>query len=244
MRRWVFVAALGVAAASGIITAGTAQASSAAWYQVYQSRSSGFFYQVAAISRTDTWAVGPTYTRAGNPIYRPFIRHFNGRSWQVITIPHASGSTADWVSASAADNVWVGRLGLNKRHVATTVVYRWNGARWKKIPTPAMTYLQGVVALAPNNVWAFGTSGTVPDDIFHWNGSRWRYYLADTIDFIPQGILTAGTAVPGTGFACRIRCSTTVARTSRQSRQPTSGSAGTTTPARTCCTGTGTAGTP
>jgi hypothetical protein len=53
---------------------------------------------------------------------------------------------------------------------------------------PAMTYLQGVVALAPNNVWAFGTSGTVFDDIFHWNGSRWQYYLAANTNFVPQGI--------------------------------------------------------
>lgn len=191
MKRWVAVAAMGLAAASGIVTPGTAQASRLAWYQIYQSRPHGSFYQVAAISRHDVWAVGDVDTKAGNLIYRPFIRHFNGRSWQAITIPQAS-STADWVSASAANNVWVGGLGLTNRHVATTVVYRWNGARWKKIPMPAMTFLQGVVALAPDNVWAFGDSGTVADDIFHWNGSKWRYYLASDTNFIPQGISATG----------------------------------------------------
>ncbi len=200
MKRRVVVAAMGLAAASGIFTAGTAQASSAVWYQVYQAQSFGFFNQVAAISRTNIWAVGPAHTSTGKIIYRPFIRHFNGRSWQAITIPHSSGSTAEWVSASASNNVWVG--GLKNSQIDTTVVYRWNGARWKKIPMPALTDLYGVVALAPNNVWAFGTSGTVPDDIFHWNGVRWQYSLNGSTNFIPQGISALG---PGdvwvSGFA-------------------------------------------
>jgi hypothetical protein len=193
-------AALGLAAAGGIVAPGAARASSGAWYQVYQSHFSGSFSQIAAISQNNIWAVGDTYTAAGNTIYQPFIRHFNGTTWQAITIPGSSGSTADWVSASAANNVWVG--GLKNASVAATVVYRWNGARWAKIPMPAMTYLQGVTALAPNNVWAFGTSGTVADDIFHWNGSRWQYYLADYIDFIPQGIsASAPNNVWVSGFA-------------------------------------------
>jgi hypothetical protein len=190
MKRWVVCAALGLAAAGGIVAPGTAGASSAAWYQVYQARVSGSFFQTAAISKNNIWAVGDTSTAAGKPSYRPFVRHFNGRSWQVITIPHAAGSRADWVSASGADNVWVG--GLKNSPVATTVVYRWNGAHWAKIPMPAMTALQGVTALGPDNVWAFGTSGTVFDDIFHWNGSRWQYYLSSNINFIPQGISASG----------------------------------------------------
>lgn len=189
MKRWLVVAAMGLAAASGVLTPGTAQASSAAWSQVYQAGSTGFFDQIAAISRTNIWAVGQTFAKAGNPIYRPFIRHFNGRAWQVITIPHAT-STADWVSASAPGNVWVG--GLRNSNVATSVVYRWDGARWTKIPVPAETFLQGVVALAPNNVWAFGSSGTVFDDIFHWNGSRWQSYLSSATNFVPQGISASG----------------------------------------------------
>lgn len=186
MKRWMVVAALGLAAAGGIVTPGAAQASSSAWYQVYQANASGSFNQTVAISKNNIWAVGDTFTKAGNTIYQPFIRHFNGSSWQAITIPHSSGSTADWVSASAANNVWVG--GLKNSSIATSVVYRWNGARWVKMPMPAVTYLQGVVVLGPNNVWAFGGSGTVAYDIFHWNGSKWQYYLSDYINFIPQGI--------------------------------------------------------
>ena len=78
VKRWIVVAALALAVAGGIVTPGAARASSTAWYQVYQSRASGSFYDIAAISKTNIWAVGHTYTTAGKAIYRPFIRHFNG----------------------------------------------------------------------------------------------------------------------------------------------------------------------
>jgi hypothetical protein len=146
VKRWTAFAALGLAAAAGIVTPGTAQASSHAWYQVYQSGFSGYFDQTVAISKNNVWSVGDTFTRTGKVI----------------------------------------------SSIAATVVYRWNGARWAKIPMPAMTYLQGVTVLAPNNVWAFGSSGTVSADIFHWNGSKWQYYLDDSINFVPQGISASG----------------------------------------------------
>ena len=126
--RWIVAAALGLATASGIVTPGSAQASSGAWYQVYQANVSGSFNQTAAISKNNIWAVGDTYTKAGKTIYQPFVRHFNGSSWQAITLPQ--GSTADWVAASPApaNNVWVG--GLKNSTISTTVIYRWNGARF------------------------------------------------------------------------------------------------------------------
>jgi hypothetical protein len=186
VKRWMVVVAMGLAALGGIVAPGAARAGSAAWSQVYQSGFSGYFSQVAAISTKNIWAVGDTYTAAGKPVYTPFVRHFDGSAWQAVTIPNGSGSTADWVSASAANNVWIG--GVKNTTVYTSVVYRFDGANWHKIPMPKMTYLQGVVALAPNNVWAYGVSGTVFDDIFHWNGSEWQYYLSGSTNFLAQSI--------------------------------------------------------
>ena len=200
MKRWIAVATLGLAAAGGMVTPGAARASSTAWYQVYQANIAGSFFQTAAITKNNIWSVGPTNTRAGHTSYQPFVRHFNGSSWQAITLPQ--GSEADWVAASPApaNNVWVG--GLKNASVATTVIYRWNGVRWTNIPLPALTYLQGITVLAWNNVWAFGTSGTVAADIFHWNGSRWQYSIANYINFIPQGIsASAANNVWVSGFA-------------------------------------------
>jgi hypothetical protein len=186
VKRWMIAAAVGLAATGAVVTPGTAEASSTAWRQVYQANVFGSFEQIAAISSHNIWAVGDTSTKAGNIVFQPVIRHFNGSSWQAVTIPHDAGFTSDWVSASSASNVWVG--GLENRSPATSVIYRWNGARWAEVSIPRMTDLQHVVVLGPNNVWAYGDSGSVGYDLFHWNGSKWQYYLRDNVNFIPQDI--------------------------------------------------------
>jgi len=180
---------------------GTARASSAAWYQAYQSGFSGGFDDIAAIAKNNIWAVGDTSTASGKTVYTPFIRHYNGTSWQAVTIPNGSGSTAEWVRASAANNVWVGGQS-GTAQVATTVIWRYDGVHWHKIPVPAMTDFWGITVLAPNNVWAYGTSGTVYYDVFHWNGSKWVGYLSNTANFIPQGIsASAANNVWVSGYA-------------------------------------------
>jgi hypothetical protein len=195
------VAALGLAAAGGIVAPGTARASSAAWYQVYQSGFSGSFFDIAAISQNNVWAVGETDTKAGTAIDEPFIRHFNGMSWQTVTIPGSAGSTSDWVSASAANNVWVGGSKISNSGTFSSV-YRWDGARWATVPMPTKAQFGGFAVLAPNNVWAYGTSSAVFDEIFHWNGSKWQGYLAANINFVPQAIsASAADNVWVTGYA-------------------------------------------
>jgi hypothetical protein len=185
VKRWMVVAALGLAAAGGIVAPGAAQASSSSWYQVYQADAIGSFNQTAVISSTNIWSVGDISTGT-KPIYKPFIRHFNGSSWQAVTIPDSSGSTSDWVTASSASNVWIG--GVKDSPIQASVVYQWNGAHWTKIPVPGSANLQDVTALAPNNVWAFSLGSDITDTIFHWNGSKWRYYLSTSVNFVPQGL--------------------------------------------------------
>jgi hypothetical protein len=176
MKRWIAGAATVLAAVGGLAAAEPAMASSGAWYQAYQVKTSGDFSQIAAISKTNVWAVGDLFTRKGNTIYQPFIRHFAGHGWKTVTIPGSPRFTSDQVSASAANNVWVFGLRRTANSEATSVAYRYDGSRWHKIPVPAQTFLQGAVALGPRNVWAFGDSGTMFADVFHWNGRRWRGY--------------------------------------------------------------------
>jgi hypothetical protein len=190
MKRWMVAAATGLAAVCGVVTPGTARAGSGQWYQAYQSGYSGSFYNIAAISGNDTWAVGDLFNSKGNTIYQPFIRHYDGSGWRTVTIPGAKNFTTDKVAASAANNVWF--AGLTNSSVASSVVYRYDGSRWHKVPLPALTYVHGLVVLAPNNVWAFGSSGTLlapgassTADVFHWNGSRWQGYY---FNVLPQAI--------------------------------------------------------
>jgi hypothetical protein len=181
VKRWMAGAVTVLAAVAGLAASGPARASSSAWYQTLQVNRSGSFSQIAAISKTNIWAVGDLWDKKGNIIHQPFIRHFAGRGWMTVTIPGSPKFESDQVSASAADNVWV--FGLTSSSVAHSVAYRYDGSRWHRIPVPAETYLQGAVALGPHNVWAFGSSGTifapgssVSATVFHWNGTKWRGY--------------------------------------------------------------------
>ena len=192
MKRWMVTAVAGLAVVVGLLVApGSAQASSSAWYQVHRASARGSFDQTAAISRNNIWSVGRTYTASGKEIYKPFIRHYDGRSWKTVTIPGTPGFTADWVSASSAKNVWVGGQ-KKKSSTRATVVYRWNGKRWSKIPLPAQTALLGVTVLSPTNVWAYGLSGKITYDLFHWTGKKWHYYLDNSTNFIPQDLSASG----------------------------------------------------
>ena len=190
LKRWIGAAAAGLTAVCGLVMPGTAMASSGAWYQVYQVNASGDFSGIAAISKTNIWAVGDLFDKKGNTIYQPFIRHYDGSGWKTVTIPGFPKFESDWVHASAANDVWVG--GLGNSSVAYSIVYRFDGSHWHKVPVPAQTYLQGVAVLSPTNVWAFGSSATIfppsgnfSADVFHWNGSKWQgYYL----NFLPQSV--------------------------------------------------------
>ena len=73
---------------------------------------------------------------------------------------------------------------------AEALIMHWDGAAWKTVPSPnrllghnnAINTLQGVTAIAPNDVWAVGYSVSYDDPYrtlaMHWDGSRWR--IVDT----------------------------------------------------------------
>jgi hypothetical protein len=197
VKRWIAGALTVLAASAGLAAAGPASASSSSWYQTYQVHRSGSFFDVAAISNANVWAVGQVWDSKGDTIYQPLIRHFDGSGWQTVTIPGSPKFETDQVTASAADNVWV--IGLTPNSVAHSMAYRYDGSHWHNIPVPRLTYLQGAVALGPDNVWAYGSSGSVfaphcdvSASEFHWNGRRWQGYCLDKGNLIPEGISASG----------------------------------------------------
>lgn len=63
-----------------------------------------------------------------------------------------------------------------------TLILRWNGTAWKRVPSPNPAEggtLLGVAVTSARNAWAVGfTSGPAQPRgktvIEHWNGSRWK----------------------------------------------------------------------
>ena len=135
---------------------------------------SGSFYDVAATSANDVWAVGLTSGPA-------LIWHWNGSSWR--SYPFSQDLYFFGVAAQSATDAWaVG--GTNWGYPSQTVAYHWNGRSWSQVPTPTPAgsgYFNGVAATSANNAWAVGLIGGGPGAggldiplIEHWNGKRWQ----------------------------------------------------------------------
>jgi hypothetical protein len=85
------------------------------------------------------------------------------------------------VAATSASNAWaVGQdVGNGK-----TVILRWNGTAWKRVPSPTPAgggSLYAVAATSASNAWAVGCAGNcfqgfggIKTLILHWNGTAWK----------------------------------------------------------------------
>ncbi|MGI5215884.1 hypothetical protein [Plantactinospora sp. CA-290183] len=142
---------------------------------------------VAVLAPDDVWVLD-----SGHSHGRPVTRHWDGHRWTEYVLPHPAAS----LSASDPRNVWaVGhRDDPTGRTQSQPGAMRFDGTAWQALPTPEhrsatpkpreMAKLTEVVAVAGDNVWAFGDhdenpAATDPTGhhtiiVLHWDGSTWR----------------------------------------------------------------------
>lgn len=168
-------------------------------------------FGVANLGGGNAWAVGRGET--GHAL----AEHWNGSAWTVVPTPDPAppagstftGSTLTAVSARSASDIWaVGNFTTVKgTNVSTfTLTMHWNGSAWTILPSPdpavptptgADQTLNGVVAIAPNDVWAVGgtsdLTGFQPARpiAMHWNGTAWSL---STLSGLGNGGLSSVTA--------------------------------------------------
>jgi carboxypeptidase family protein len=134
------------------------------WQAVRNNCGSGALHGVTAISATDIWAVGEGISC-----------HYDGANWTAVPVPPANGSITIFdVSASTSNDVWaVGQYiyCVDEHCDAFPYAIHWNGSQWQATNPPGVI-LSGVLALAPNNVFAVGTY-SVGTLIIRWDGSQW-----------------------------------------------------------------------
>jgi hypothetical protein len=138
---------------------------------------------VAAISKTDAWAVGLAQTASGNNYTTAaLLLHWDGESWARVRTPAVLDGSLWGVSADSASDVWLvgtGRVG--------PLIARGDGRTWHLTKPAAVapwvtdasgvtrpSILTAVLALSPNDVWAGGNRGDV-GVVERWNGQRWRF---------------------------------------------------------------------
>ena len=135
------------------------------------------------------------------------------------TAPYSNGRWAvQSMSGTSPSDVWaVGAAGvgppLSGRGIPEALVDHWDGSSWRLIDTPRIpaaqfqystgVVLNGVAAIASNNVWAVGGYATPHATPYivswnqtlveHWDGTQWRTVAAP--DLTPNDELTAISAV-------------------------------------------------
>lgn len=134
---------------------------------------------VTAISPSDMWATGFILTNDGVSLF-PLFEHYDGTSWTASETTFNDGSMFG-ISADATNDVWA----VGTAAFFSTVIGHYDGNSWNIVSSPnpgsGWNVLDGVAALAPNNVWAVGYytaqfNSTRPalTLIEHWDGTSWK----------------------------------------------------------------------
>ena len=140
------------------------------WQLIVNGSPEGFksseLVSVAALSRTDAWAVGDN-TAKGSELREPLVLHWNGREWRPVPSPVPSfadrGVLLSVAATKARDVRVVASLFAPNSGAGEAWFERWDGTYWHLTPSPTVpnTSLTEVKALAADragNFWAVGDS--------------------------------------------------------------------------------------
>ncbi len=160
---------------------------------------------VDVVSPTDVWAVGSATTC-----------HFDGSTWSVIPSPQPRPQyneiayVLEDVSAVGPDDVWASGYRVIEQGEYlddVSIVEHWDGTSWTLTTAVAGQSLNGVEALAGDDVWAVGTDGT-QGLVVHFDGIGWNVVpsptpgnsgsLADVEPESTEHLWAAGTALAKT----------------------------------------------
>lgn len=157
---------------------------------------SGLLRSVTAFGEANVWAVG-------NADGDSFTSHFDGDMWTEVESP--SGPYSDGfasIAGTSGDDIWaVGSIATSFSGDVQTLAAHWDGVRWKRVATPsrgALSHLNGVYAIAPDDVWAVGNDQA--PFVQHWDGSSWTMVdqpvgdgeLTSVIGFAPDDVWAVG----------------------------------------------------
>jgi len=139
---------------------------------------------VAIDAPNDAWAVGSRSPASTDPRKIPpshgLIEHWNGAKWTVVPGPRSGGHTTGLTAVAAISRTaaWAIGNGTVGGH-AGTVFMRWDGTRWRYLPSPAGTDLSGLAVISAHDIWVVGTKMPTKSALKrrtlaeHWNGSKW-----------------------------------------------------------------------
>ncbi|MGW2474539.1 hypothetical protein [Streptomyces sp. NPDC001665] len=151
----------------------------------------------------DVWLVGDDSAALDGRVYS---QHFDGRRWQIVPVelPEKSGAGSlldvdarpggAWAAGIAQIEVsrtWNEAKGTwNIEYRNAGIVRHFDGTAWRGVPLPELPgadwYLNGVRAVADDDVWATGYDGATGSPLLlHYDGSVWQRVDAPGVTDIP-----------------------------------------------------------
>ncbi len=138
---------------------------------------------MASTGPDDIWAIGSLLGDDEQQLFFLF-EHWDGTAWTATT--SVSGDAFLFgASADATNDAWAVGFNGPENDDSNTLAQHWDGTSWKTVATPSVgsgaNQLNGVLALAPNDVWAVGFSTPVAPPqqaatltlIEHYDGTNW-----------------------------------------------------------------------
>ena len=134
---------------------------------------------VAVAPGGKAWTVGSWFE---GTLQRNLVEQWAGRAWRQQPSPYVGGPAAQdsfsGVAAVSGTSAWA--VGISSTGpVVRTVIERWNGTAWHRVPSPtppgsvSAGFLDGVAALSRSSAWAVGSYDT-RCLAARWNGVAWK----------------------------------------------------------------------
>jgi hypothetical protein len=139
-------------------------------------------FAMTSTSANDIWAIGSLLLDEEQLFF--LFEHWDGTAW-TATLSLSGDAFLLGASADATNDAWAVGFNGPENDSSATLAMHFNGNNWQQVATPSVgagaNQLNGVLALAPNNVWAVGFSTPVPPPqeaatltlIEHFDGTAW-----------------------------------------------------------------------
>ena len=122
---------------------------------------------VAALSRSDVWAVGWRGATAHG-----VIAHWDGANLR-LSVTRGRRMYLGIAAVSPAD-VWA----VGSEDVAGNrsrgVIEHWNGRRWRRLRPRGVSAVDDIVMQSPSQGWAVGATTDLRPVVLRWNGRFWK----------------------------------------------------------------------
>jgi hypothetical protein len=165
---------------------------------------------VDASGPDDAWAVG--YGSDSSYRQQSVTFHWDGTSWSRIPSPNTTSqvNTLKAVAVLAPNDAWVIGVYHDYSHFYHPMWEHWDGTQWTLLPYSLQygspnTYLVGLAAAGPNDIWA---AGSYIDDhnmghtlIEHWDGQFWTSVPSPDHAPLNTGLSAIALAGPGDVWA-------------------------------------------